>query len=749
MQHRITWMFALATICSMTLSACGGNQSVQTDDIGDPGQETESPDIPPNDASFELREDASASDALDDTPIADGLERPVPDPEAAARAFKLYYRERTERAVVAFNRFMLFGDTMFGINIRKVGIARAGNIYEVVPGPKDNNQIGTSVRAAWNAYKLFRSRTLALAMVRMFNGLEFIATVSGHDGITGRNAYPNWTMTIDSTAGTVERTRDGVAIASPMADDPELESEIISTFFGSMQVKYRTEPADILFNYMPGVETGSFAVTYGFSMLPAYLRISDCCTSMMKVPEPYPWAGAFWSNHNSRDNFPDLVFGYLAAREAMHDTEADPQVRAAAERAWEAGRRVGDSVVDNGSRIMTVGEGTPYDQLVTSGEIRPDGSVEAETLGAMSDCQMTFAAKALSTAGLDWPLPVLPLPGALEKLVAPLVDQESGCAPFDSEFSCDRLAASFCGKTWGQLNEITMGGKGLIDLAIELDAEDPGAAGAILGQFYGNYDQPLNAALAVLEYARLTGKIELLDEARRTLSEMTDLSRTFADVIFSRQDPAEQAQMRYETALIDALGGLTPPISDFLDFSVAEQQMAAMESLLGIGDSSPADILTASQILDQIDDELSDSNGIVRRRYKDAWGDQPPVRTDESGYQARVWDQAGPTEWRVVDWPHHRRMGGIDLLEAIPICLTNPDLLDCTWARAGCQRADTNHDGIVDESDRLIHSMADTLTVGCNTGNDWCQGADLDHTGTVDELDAAFMDAAQGCRYDI
>lgn len=742
---------AIAMLATAPMWACGGNQ---TADIRE-GDTAVTEDIPADgivqDAT-EVTDDAvtdAGIDAVEDVPLPDGLERPVRDTAAAAAAFRLYYRERVERSVIAFNRFMLFGDTMFGINIRKVGVARSGDTFEIVPGPKDNNQIGTSVRAAWAAYKLYRTRPLALAMVRMFNGMEFIATVSGHDGLTGRNAYPNWTMTIDGPAGTVARTRDGTAIDSPLAVDAGLESEIIATFFGDMNVTYRLEPADILFDYMPGVETGSYAVTYSHSMLPSFLRISDCCTSMMKVPEPHPWAGAFWSNHNSRDNFPDLVFGFLAAREAKDDTDASPEVRAAAKAAWEAGLKVGDSVQSNGSRIMTVSEHGTYDQLTVSGEVRPDGTVEAETLGAMSDCQMTFAARALSSQGLDLPLPELPLPGALENLVAPIVDHESGCVAAGDAHICSRLAESFCGKTWGQLNELTLDGEGLIDLATRLDEDSPGSAEMILGQFYGNYDQPLNAALAVLEYARLAGKDDLLAGAGAALGEMTALSRTFADVIFGRQDPAEQAQMRYETALIDALGGLTPPVTDFMDFAVAEQQMAAMESLLEMGDTGPAELMTVEQIADAISDELFESNVTVRKRYSETWGSTPPVRTGDGTYEARVFADGTPTGWAAVDLPHHRRMGGIDLLEAIPICLTNPALLDCTWAAAGCERPDLNHDGLVDEADRTLFEQTVTGTTGCLPENQYCGGADLDHTGTVDAIDTAFMDAALGCRYTV
>ena len=34
---------------------------------------------------------------------------------------------------------------------------------------------------------------------------------------------------------------------------------------------------------------------------------------MTRTPDDRPWAGAYWGNHNSRDNFPDIAFGMLAS----------------------------------------------------------------------------------------------------------------------------------------------------------------------------------------------------------------------------------------------------------------------------------------------------------------------------------------------------------------------------------------------------------------------------------------------------
>jgi hypothetical protein len=683
-----------------------------------------------------------------DAALPEGLEPPVPDPVAAARAFKLYYRERVERAVVAYNRFMVFGDTTFGINIRKAGISRTGDVFEVVPGPNDNNSMGLSARAAWFAYKVFRSRLLALSVIRMFDGLAFLATVTGHEGVTGRNAYPGWTLLIDGKARTVARTRAGAAVTPPFPPDPTLQAEMLAAFFDGITITYRGEPQDILLDYMPAQEVGPYAVTYGFSMLPAFLRVSDCCTSLMQVPEPYPWAGAFFSNHNSRDNLPDLAFGYLAAREALDDPDADPDVRAAATRAWAAGQMVGDSVESNGGRIMTVPEQGPWDQLIPSGQVRPDGTTEAEDLGSMSDCQMTYLARALSTTGLALPLPALPEPGALDDLVSPFLDKDVGCAPKGSVHTCTSLAGAMCGKTWGQMNELTLGGKGLIDRARQMEAANPGSADLLLGHFYGNYDQPVNSMLAVCDYARVIGDPALHAEATAALAQMTDLSRVFADVLFASTNPGEQARKRFWTALIDAQGGLPVSSADLGDFASVEQQMARLEAVLDLADTTDAALLTDEEIAKRVQDELAGKNDAVKERFEDAWGTTPPLRRAGDGYEARAWTPDGATDWHAVPTPHHVVFGGLELLEALPLCVTTPGALDCTWARLGCARPDLDHDGSVGPSDRLLFQQASAAaSTGCSAANAWCGGADLDHTGTVDGVDSAFLDAAEGCRY--
>ena len=198
-----------------------------------------------------------------DTQVDTAVE-PVTDVEAAARAFRLYYRERVERVVTSYNRFMLFGDLSFGTTIGKAGVARSGDEWEVVADPNDNNHIGVSIWNTYHAYRVFRTRTLALSLIRMFEGLVFFDSVSGHHGLTSRMVYPGWTVVIDGPAGTQERTRNGQPVDSPVPRSPDLEVEVLDTFFRDVQITYRENPEDILLAYMPGKEVGPYCVTYSF-----------------------------------------------------------------------------------------------------------------------------------------------------------------------------------------------------------------------------------------------------------------------------------------------------------------------------------------------------------------------------------------------------------------------------------------------------------------------------------------------------
>ena len=705
-------------------------------------------------SSNEAKQDAGAyTDALDTRAetTADTQEEccaPVGDPEAAARAFRLYYRERVERVIISYNRFMLFGDVTFGTTIGRVGIAREGDQWDIAVGPNDNNKIGVSTWNTLHAYRTFRTRPLALSLIRMFEGLVFFEAVSGHPGVTSRMVYPGWTLIVDGTSGAVERWRDGEIVEPPNPPDPALESEIMAAFFEGFLATYRMDPEDVLLAYMPVKKAGRYAVTYSFSMLPDYLRVSDCCTSLKRTPAPFTWEGAYWGNHNSRDNLPDLAMGYLAARAVLDDPEADADLRAAAARAWESGQRIGDLIQAHDGRLMTVDEHNPYDVLVVAGGIRPDGETEAEDLGSLSDCQMVFLARALSTEGLSLPLPELPAPGSLEPLLADLLNEQ--CPIPEPVRSCSGMGEAYCGKDWSNIGELQFLGKSWLEIVEELEAETPGSAETLIGSFQDDFYEKNIAMLGLVFYATTTGDEALLGAARAAQAELVDLMRYFAELLYTQTQPDRLAERLYEAALFDAKGGRAVDLAELNDFARAEYQMGRMEGMLDLEDTSPAPLLTDDEIKAVIDERLAGASDSARQRYIEHYGDTPPLRRTETGYEARGYhpDQ-GLWPWQAVENSRHHDLGGIKLFEALPLCETAPNLLDCTWARLGCARPDLNNDGKVDETDMALFAgrKAAFLSVPCGTANDWCNHADLDHTGAVDDTDTAFMTAAQGCRY--
>ncbi len=691
-------------------------------------------------SSFLLGACTSSNDA--------GLEKPVSNLEAAGRAFQLYYRERVERAALAHNRFLLVGDATFGVTIGKAGIARQGDEFEVVPGPNDNNRIGFSIWTTWHAFKIFRSRALELSLIRMFNGLSFFEAISGHPGLTARMVYPGWTRTVDGRTGTITRTRDDAPAVPGESYSPNLEAEILDTFYEGVRITYREDPSDFFFSYMPAVETGRYAATYSFSELPSFLRSSDCCTSLMRTPAPYAWAGAYWGNHNSRDNFPDLAFGLLAAREAKDDTTADPDLRAAAQRAFEAGQRIGD-LIQAHDAIMTVDEHNPYDTLINSGAVRPDGETEIEDLGILANCQMAYLSRAISSQGLALPLPEVQAPGSIEYLLVDALGQDVSCEVTPGDRVCSRLEEAFCGEDWATMEQMEIYGTPWLDLVRSFEQGTPGMAEELIGGFQDDFHEISLAALALVYYADIVGDAELATQARGVLGDLTALMRVFADIIYAQNRPDRLTERLYEAALLDAHGGLeSTPTKDLGDFGIPEGQVAYLESWLTMDDTLPAALLTDEEIQATVEERLQGLSETVKQRYLDHYGDTPPVRRKGEGYEARGVPEA-EHPWQAVERPRHRIMGGARLLHALPLCNTAPDILDCTWAALGCARPDLNADGQVDEADTTIFdaARASHADAACRSNNDWCGGADLDHTGTVDATDTAFLEAAQGCHY--
>lgn len=551
---------------------------------------------------------------------------------------------------------------------------------------------------------------------------------------------------MDGIGHTVERTRDGAPVAHPNPPSASLEAEILATFYDGVRVTYRENPSDFMFNLEPALTLGEYALTFSFDERPRYARVSNCCSSFMQVPPGYPWEGAWWGNHNSRDNHPDMGIGFVAALAAMNDPDLDDDVRAAAARAVEAGRRIGDFIQTNEQNAMTIDEFHDYGDLTVAGARRPHGDPENQDLGSMASCQTAYLMRAISSEGLDLPLPSLPLPGEIEEFLL------SDLLGIDLDLPlvyCGDLDQAYFGLPFATVFEQDFLGLPLIDFITLLDILSPGIAQEILGGFQDDYAELVQATLGTVEYARTTANAALEDAARTALGSQTHLMRRFADAIFARTNPARQAEQRYEASLLAALGGIPPIAADLGDFSTAEARIAALEGMLAMGDTAPAPLLTDEEILARAEATVAGEKlESIVQRYRDTYGMTPPVRRAGDGYEART--SVDPT-WRPVERPHHRRFGSHRLLLEIPLCTHAPDVLECGWADLGCGVADLDRSGVVDEADRALFDAARAYFHGirakfCRPGNDWCDGADLDRTGDVTALDLRFMDAAMGCR---
>jgi hypothetical protein len=754
-------LIVTAAVC-LALFGCGDTATPGDDIQNEPESDSSvegggdaARDLPaPGDAEGASEVDTVGGDVSDgdatDVITAPTMVQPVAHPEAAARAFKLYYRERVERAVVAHQRYGVFGDVTFGTAIDRSYVAIEGDAVEIIGGPKDNNLIGTATWTTWEAYQIFGGRLLELATLRLFQGMSFFEAVSGHPGMTAREVLPGWTRVVDGREGqrSVTRTRDGVAVASPWEVDPELEAEMIAAFWDGRHYTYRENPAETTFAWTPVGNMGEYAITFSYDTLPDYIGISNCCSSFKQVPEGYPWAGAFWGNHNSRDNFPDLMLGYLAVMEAVKTEGLSPTLVEAAKRAEAAGHRVADEALANNNALMTVDEWNDYETLVVGGTIRPHGEAELANgdLGSMSSCPMAYLSQAMTTVGLDTPIGSVPLGTNAE---AALMGSEEGatfgleCEVAEGPPQCHNLDDAYCGLSWATLEDLQVLGMPWLELAATWDENEPGKAAELLGGFQNDYDDVVESMMALVRYAQLTGKATLEEETRGVLGDMTDLMRLFAEVAWASTRPDEHAKQRYEAAIFDAYAGREVITEDLKDFEREEGRMATIEGTLTMGDTAPWPLKTDEEIAAIVNGMVAGEKlDMIVEKYQESYGDTPPIRRTETGYEARGF----PLEkrpWTEVENPRHAHIGGMELLQALPLCRTAPHLLDCTWAKFGCAHVDRDDSGEVTESDRPDPTQ-DGATE-CTADNAWCNGADLDQTGSVDAIDTAFFDAALGC----
>lgn len=670
----------------------------------------------------------------------------APNPSARADAFRLFYRERSARVLTAVNRFALAGDVTMANFFGRSAVARAGNAYEVVLGPNDNMPMGMSLQATYRLYQALGGRDFELTLIRMLHGAAFNEAISGHPGLTTREALPGWTRIVDGSAGTVARTRLGNPISPPAAPVPGLEQEIIERFYDGYTFTYRENPEEFFFQLMPLHDTGPFAVTYVFSELdgsPAFLRQSDCCSSFMRS-ERGPWTGAYWGNHNSRDNFTDLAMGFLAAMDMERMACVPDDLRDAAATAADAARRTGDRVLEDGNILMTVDEWHDYDTLTPAGWKNPDGEQETQDLGSLSSCAMIYLAHAISSDGLRAPVPETPLPGA--SALAPIGTLLTlvGFPSDGTPNTCNSIDEAFGGVMWGDLS-----GPQLDELLGSLSSEN---VLGLIDSTMDDFSEMLIAPVGLATYARMTGDAALYDEAIAHLQNLLAFQRVLEEIARADGDPNRIARLEelvYLAGIYERMFQLDSPLSYVAGFERGDEHLDYLEGPLELEDTPPEPLITDEEILARVEARLE---AITERapwrveRYRDRFGTTPPVRRAGEGYEAIQLDG----NWAPVENPRHvvLGLGGIDLWFEAALCMESPQTLDCSWARFGCGHVDLDSSGTVDGDDvtrfdSIVASLPGDAT--CDDGNAWCDGADLDRSGAVDDDDRAFLDAAQGC----
>lgn len=678
-----------------------------------------------------------------------------------ALGFKLFYREQVERGLVAFNRYGIVGDSIAGSHVGGCQVARAGQHYDVACGPSDNNDYGRNTREALAIVRTLGGRPAELTLLRQLNGLTFLEEVTGHPGLTVREALPGWTRVMDGLAGTVTRTRRGAPIAPP-SSDPALEQEVLASFFAGARFTYHEDPTDFHFSVHPLARLTQYALTFVFAYLEDWLHISNCCSSWV-LSKRGPWTGAFWGNHNSRDNWPDIAIGYLAALDAASDPGLPEELRAAARRAAAAGRRIGDRVVEDGFVLTTVatrdGLAFDYDHLIPAGQLRPDGRVESNDLGSLNSCQLGYLAVALSSAGLDYPPPaiVLPMPDNLGDLAFAQLLAAIGLEPDPGGgggSECRQLNAAMWGRTWGELLTAEIGGVPWIEVLRLAAQANPAFFDNLLSSSLGDFDFLERSALGLCLYAKATGKAELLAATTQALAEMIAVHLLLVDLVTAQGSPAqleEAAHHAYKAGVLAAQWGIPVERAALGDFSRGMGAVQALQWLYGLGDTSPRPLLSDDQIEEQIlaallEKQADEPQVVARYRarfFEYSVVHKPPLKRSGEAYE--VIDAWGA--WRPLPNISHIHLGVPKLALELPLCEAAPEILSCAWARLGCGRPDLDDSGGVDGLDRTLFDGSSLAwqQQACWPANGWCDGADLDRDGRVTHSDHAFMDAAAGC----
>jgi len=477
------------------------------------------------------------------------------------------------------------------------------------------------------------------------------------------------------------------------------------------------------------------------------------------------WEGAYWGNHNSRDNFTDYAMGFLAALEAASTDGLPADLARAAHNATRAARRTGDSIVAHHNILMTVDEWHDYCTLTPAGNMNPDGEVEWQDLGSLASCQMAYAARAISSQGLGWPVPEVPLPGAIETSALRELFSLLGLPPLPVPvMKCESLDDAFIGLGWGDLLAAEIFGVPLWEVAEVIALFFPDLFPGLLGGMMDDFSELELGAVVLCYYAQIVGSEELYAEARNTLSNLIGMQRILADLVYGLAtdyrvieavgETAVQRQIRstsemlYKGAIYARLFGLDSPLADLDDFSPGDRHITYIESRLDMADTPYRPLMSDQEIYDQVEARLAarmERSPWIIDRYRERFGDTPPVRRAGEGYEC-----VGPDdEWMPTENSRHEWFQEFRLWFEAPLCVASPETLDCEWAALGCAPADLDGSGEVDAGDLALFDRA-WVAYGelaeCGWKNRWCEGADLDQSGLLDEDDQGYMNAAQGCK---
>ena len=748
--HRFCLLFLVAVLCFT--AGCVGEKDDETSSSGSGDTDDDDDNNDDNNDNDDDDDDTTDDDDDDDDDDNDNDDTTVINPTAKADAFKLFYKERAARTALSINRFAMSGDAVAANTFAYIEIAKEGNEYEVIAGPEGNNQFGYSAFATWKLYKSIGGRNLELTLIRMFEGMVFNEAISGHSGLTTREAFPGWTRVMNGVSDQITRTKWGAPIAGPVTYPPTLEQEIMDEFYDNVTFTYRENPEEFLFNFKAINELGNFAMTYVFDELhdPSlpFMRVSDCCSSFM-IPQTGPWQNGYWGNHNSRDNFTDYALGFIAAFEVANDQSVPADLATAAANASAAAHRTGDNIAANDNVLMTVDEWHDYNTQTVAGNMNPDGEVEWQDLGSLASCLTAYLGHAVSTNGLDSPVPEIPLPGAIETSAIRKFFTDMGMTPPPLPvIQCQSIDEAFIGIGWGDILNLEILGVPWHELADVIAMFVPDLFPGLMGGFMDDLQELVLGAMALTYYAQIAEKEALFDDARQTLSNLVELQKIAARLTYGANKDKGAKEMLYKSATWARMFNIEWPLEDFGAFAIGDSHANQIEDMLGIADTPEWPLLTDQEIYNQVEAKLAATiNRAYWRvdRYRDRFDHDPPIRRAGDGYECIGVDD----QWQPTENPRHVSYKEYLLWFEAPLCEMGPGILDCSWAKLGCAPVDFDQSGVVDSADSALFDAAWSQYgqgADCSATNDWCDGADLDRNGTLDQEDRDYLEAAQGCK---